>query len=163
MTEDEKRDLANRRAMLARRNSLKAEGSEAEKQIKAAQAQKMAKLAAPLAAKTMSKPRRGRTPNAVDDYRSRRSFQGLNMLDTYGNPITAANMAARERANETASAMAGPNYNEAIAPPVRDRSTYVPLGKQQSMNMRTSPPRQPREPREYSSFGEFLKTMGLGK
>jgi len=70
---------------------------------------------------------------------------------------------ARDRANETSSAMAGSNYNETPAAPVRDRTTYVPSGKQQSMNMRSSPPRQPTGPREYSSFGEFLKTMGLGK
>jgi hypothetical protein len=70
---------------------------------------------------------------------------------------------AIDRANETSSAMAGLNYNETPAAPVRDRTTYVPSGKQQSMNMRSSPPRQPTGPREYSSFGEFLKTMGLGK
>jgi len=70
---------------------------------------------------------------------------------------------AKDRANETSSAMAGLNYNETPAAPVRDRTTYVPSGKQQSMNMRSSPPRQPTGPREYSSFGEFLKTMGLGK
>jgi len=166
------------RAMLARQNALgigpedfkqPRELVEREKQIAAAKAAKQMALPRPSPRRSntplpMSKPQRGgRIPNAVDDWRSHRGFQGSNMLDTYGNPITAASMAAREQANETASAMAGPNYNETPAPPVRDRTTYVPLGKQQSMNMRTSPPRQPREPREYSSFGEFLRTMGLGK
>ena len=58
MTEDEKRDLANRQAMRARRQSLKPEDSVAEKQIKAAQVQKMIERAAnqaPLAA-TKSMP-----------------------------------------------------------------------------------------------------------
>jgi hypothetical protein len=70
---------------------------------------------------------------------------------------------ARDRADETSSAMAGANYNKTPAAPVRDRTTYVPSGKQQSMNMRSSPSPKPTGPREYSSFGEFLKTMGLGK
>jgi len=68
---------------------------------------------------------------------------------------------ARDLANETSSAMKGANYNETPAAPLRDRAMAIPTGKEQSMNMRATPKQT--GPREYATFGEFLKTMGLGK
>jgi len=71
---------------------------------------------------------------------------------------------ARDLANETSSAMKGANYNETPAAPLRDRAMAIPTGKEQSMNMRATPKQTgPTGPREYATFGEFLKTMGLGK
>ena len=176
MTEDEKRDLKNRQAMQARRNSLKAEGSDAEKQIKAAQVQKMVKRAAAQApTMTMPLPRskppmpirrspiQGRT-QGMDDFQSRRSFQGLNMLDTYGNPLAinksmpVADMDAMRSPGATVMPASGVMRDRAMAIP-----TAADVANMERGRARQIAEAKAREPRSYNSFGEFLKTMGLGK
>jgi hypothetical protein len=175
MTEDEKRDLANRQAMRARRQSLKTEGSVAEKQIKAAQVQKMVEQAAkqaPLAANKpmplpMSKPIIERKPvtgrtQGQNDYQSQRSFNNPGMLNTYGYPLMMTKQMPDMDAMRSQGATVTPSSGV-----MRDRAMAIPTATD-AANMQRGRARQmaeakAKEPRSYESFGEFLKTMGLGK
>ena len=175
MTEDEKRDLVNRQAMLARRQSLKPEGSVAEKQIKAAQVQKMVKRAAnqaPLAAPKpmplpMSKPIIERKPvtgrtQGQNDYQSQRSFNNPGMLNTYGNPLMMTkqmpDMDAMRSQGATVTPSSGVMRDRAMAIPTATDAAKMQRGRNRQMAEARA-----KEPRSYESFGEFLKTMGLGK
>jgi len=215
MTEDEKRDAANRQAMQARRNSLKPKGSKAETAITNAktatdsgplsaewaklkallnptaeddaardaanraavaktrelvvpedgEAEKRIKMALPKPNPRrggmplpMSKPQRGgRIPNAVDDWQSHRGWNIPGMLDTDGNPITRNEVRSITPASDRQHAIPNWGYTSNSAGQAMDPKQMTARGA--AVRNYGETPR----PREYSSFGEFLKTMGLGK
>ena len=152
---DDARDAANIAALAKTRELFVPEGGEAEKRIKMALPRPNPRRGdMPL---PMSKPQRGRVPNAVDDWRSNRSFQGLNMLDTYGNPITRNEVRSITPASDRQHAIPNWGYTSNSAGQAIDPKQMTARGA--AVRNYGETPR----PREYSSFGEFLKTMGIGK
>jgi len=153
---DDARDAANIAALAKTRELFVPEGGEAEKRIKMALPRPDPRRGdMPL---PMSKPQRGgRIPNAVDDWRSHRGFQGLNMLDTYGNPITRNEVRSITPASDRQHAIPNWGYTSNSAGQAIDPKQMTARGA--AVRNYGETPR----PREYSSFGEFLKTMGLGK
>jgi len=159
MTEDEKRDLANRQAMLARRQSLKPEGSVAEKQIKAAQVQRMVERAAnqaPLAANKpmplpMSKPTREQKPMPLPESLPK-------SMAIRRGPIANPDMDAMSSQGATLTPSSGMMRDRAMAIPTATDAANMQRGQARQMAEAKA-----KEPKSYESFGEFLKTMGLGK
>ena len=161
MTEDEKR----RQAFIARRNSLSAVGSPAEKNIKDAQAAKQAKVRqmieqaanqAPLATNKpmplpMSKPMRDQKPMPLP------KSLPIPMAIRRG-PIANSDMDAMRSQGATVTPSAGMMRDRAMAIPTATDAANMQRGQARQMAEAKA-----KEPRSYESFGEFLKTMGLGK
>ena len=164
MTEDEKR----RQAFIARRNSLSAVGSPAEKRIKDAQAQKIVEQAkvrqmieqaanqAPLAAKKpmplpISKPMREQKVMPLPE--SLPISMGIRR-----GPIANPDMDAMRSQGATVTPSSGMMRDRAMAIPTATDAANMQRGQARQMAEARA-----KEPRSYESFGEFLKTMGLGK
>jgi len=86
------------------------------------------------------------------------------MLDTYGNPLAinksmpVADMDAMRSPGATVTPASGVMRDRAMAIPTAADAANMERGRARQMAEAKA-----REPRSYSSFGEFLRTMGLGK
>ena len=157
---DDARDAANRAAVAKTRELFVPEGGAAEQRIKMALPRpdpRRGGMPLPMSKPIIERgPVTGRT-QGMDDFQSRRSFNNPGMMDTYGNPITRNDIRSITPASDRQQAI--PNFgmmsnavDQAIDPKqMTARGAAV-------RNYGETP-----RPREYSSFGEFLKTMGLGK
>jgi hypothetical protein len=159
MTEDEKRDLANRQAMRARRQSLKPEGSVAEKQIKAAQVQKMVEQAAKQAPLAANKPMPLPISKPMREQKQMPLPKSLPIsMGIRRGPIANPDMDAMRSQGATVTPSSGVMRDRAMAIP-----TATDVANMQRGRARQMAEAKAKEPRSYESFGEFLKTMGLGK
>jgi hypothetical protein len=159
MTEDEKRDLANRQAMRARRQSLKTEGSVAEKQIKAAQVQKMVEQAAKQAPLAANKPMPLPISKPMREQKQMPLPKSLPIsMGIRRGPIANPDMDAMRSQGATVTPSSGVMRDRAMAIP-----TATDVANMQRGQARQMAEAKAKEPRSYESFGEFLKTMELGK
>jgi len=172
---DTERDARNRAAVATTRGLFTPVGSAAERRIKEAAAQtgpmvRVDNNGMPIPMAIRRNPvTRGRN-QAVDDWQSHRRWNNPGMLDTYGNPLDIPAPA------EYQAAPYAPQGERQLTP-ASDRQHAIPnWGYTSDSAGQAIDPKQmtargaavrnygetPR-PREYSSFGEFLKTMGIGK
>jgi len=164
MTEAEKR----RQAVLKTRQLFKPEGGVVEKNLKAAQAEKIAEQAkvqqmikqaanqAPLAANKpmplpMSKPTREQKPMPLPESLPK-------SMAIRRGPIANPDMDAMRSQGATVTPFSGMMRDRGMAIPTATDAANMQRGQARQMAEAKA-----KEPRSYESFGEFLKTMGLGK